>query len=524
MRLDRRWVDEAGSESLRRLRLAQAVVVASAGLFLVAALVSAGEPFGIRSSAGRILLEVAGFCMVAFAAVILSLPGEEDVRPARNAFVAALVTLAVTNAVFTLWPVVAGGRLGVDRGIAYYPWLAGRYLAGAWFVAAGLDRPRASLARVLAAALGLLLLVEVVVATFGPALPVPDRLLGTGDGPSLEPVGHVVLQLFPAALFGLGALLAMRLHGRSGAPAHWWLSIALTLQVFAQFHEARFPSALGPTITAADAHRLAAFLCLLTGAVLQLRTAYRAAARTVRVQQDDLQAREHLVEELRRFAEQEQAFRSIVSHELETPLATIRAYAHLLDGDLPGAPPVHRRAVEGIQGESRRLSELVARLDELRDLELTSFACELRPTPLRALLEDGSAFVAGLPGRHPVSVETVDVRVMADPVRVGQALRNLLANATRYAAPGTPVSVEGRFAGEERVLLRVRDHGPGIPVDERERVRERYVRGRGAADVEGSGLGLYVATRIAEAHGGELDIEDAPGGGTVVSFTLGVAS
>lgn len=508
-----------------RLRSVQAAVVGAASLYLVATVVSSGPPAALDSGGARILLEVAGFCMVAFAAITLSLPAEHDVRPARNAFVAALVTIAVTNAVFTLWPVVTGGRLGIDRGVAYYPWLAGRYLAGAWFIAAGLDRPRAPLARVLAVTLGLLVAVQLALAAVGAALPVPAELdPATGRLVTVHPVVHASLQLVPAALFGLGAVLAARLHARSAAPAHRWLSVALTLQVFAQLHEVRYPSALGPLVTAADGHRLASFLCLLTGAVLQLRTVYRATSRTVRVQQGDLQAREQLVEELRRFAEQEQAFRSIVSHELETPLATIRAYAHLLDGDLPDLPPAQRRAIAAIRAESRRLSELVERLDELRDLELSSFACELRPTPLRPLLEDGAAFVAGLPGRHPVSVAPVDARVMADPVRIGQALRNLLTNATRYAPPGTPVAVEAATRADGRITVRVRDQGPGIPPAERASVRQRYVRGAAASGVEGSGLGLYVATRIAVAHGGELDIDDAPGGGTMVSFTLEVAS
>lgn len=506
----------------RRLLVAQAAVVAVAAGYLGYAVMVAGPAVAMPSAGGRILLEVAGFCMVAFAAVILSLPAEHDVRPARNAFVAALVTIAITNAVFTLWPVVAGGRLGIDRGAAYYPWLAGRYLAGAWFITAGLDRPRASLTRVLAVALVMLTVVEVALTVYGSGLPLPADLEPGPEVGILHPALHRGLQLVPAALFGLGAVLAMRLHARSAAPAHRWLSIALTLQVFAQVHEARFPSALGPLITAADAHRLAAFLCLLTGAFLQLRSVYRATSRTVRVQQGDLHAREELVEELRSFAEQEQAFRSIVSHELETPLATIRAYAHLLEGNAT-ASPSHQRAVDAIQAESRRLSELIGRLDELRDLELSSFGCDLRATPLRSLLEDAAAFVTGLPGRHPVSVDGLDVRVMADPVRVGQALRNLLTNATRYAPDGSPVTVEALLDGQ-RVAVRVCDRGPGIPAAEWARVRRRYVRGSTASGVDGSGLGLYVATRIAEAHGGVLEIGDAPSGGTMVSFTLEVAS
>lgn len=501
----------------------QAWVAAAAAVYAALAIASPAWRVEVASVSLRVLLEVAGFCMVAFAAVILSLPADADVRPARNAFVAGLLTIAVTNAVFTLWPVVGGGRLAIDRGVAYYPWLAGRYVAGAWFIAAGLDRPRAPLRRVLPTALAVLVVVQAGLAAAGAAIPLPLDLRSPGSPVISAAVPHAVLQLVPAALFAVGTVLAVRLHARTGAPAHRWLSLALTLQVFAQVHEVRFPAALGPVVTSADVHRLAAFLCLAAGAVLQLRWAYRSRSRAVRIQQGDLEASEQLVEELRRFAEQEQAFRTLVSHELETPLATLRAYAHVLQGAPEEMPDPQRRAVAGIAAESRRLSELLGRLEELRYLESSRFACHPRPTRLRPLLEDAAAFVAGLPGGHPVSVESMELRVEADAVLVGQALRNLLTNATRYSPTGSAVGIQALPADEpDRVLVRVLDEGSGIPHEERDRVRRRYVRGSNAAGTDGSGLGLYVATRIAEAHGGELRLEPRPGGGTAVGFTLAV--
>jgi signal transduction histidine kinase len=504
----------------------QAAIVLVAGAYAALTIAAPAWQVAVHSPDLRVLLEVAGFCMVAFAAVILSLPAESDVRPARNAFVAALATIAVTNAVFTLWPVAAGERLAVDRGVAYYPWLAGRYVAGAWFVAAGLDRPRAPLRRVLLGALAALVVVQATLAVVGPAISVPFGIDPTSGRPVVVAPGvHAVLQLVPAALFGVGAVLAARLHARTAAPAHRWLSLALTLQVFAQLHEVRFPAALGPLVTSADVHRAAAFLCLVAGAVLQLRWAYRSRSRAVRVQQGDLEASQQLVDELRAFAEQEQAFRTIVSHELETPLATLRAYAHVLQGADDDLPQAQRRAVAGIEAETRRLSELVGRLEELRELESSRFTSRPRPTRLRPLLDDAAAFVAGLPGGHPVTVRSLDVRVHADPVLVGQALRNLLTNATRYSPAETPVELEaGPAEHADRIAVRVIDRGPGIPADERDRVRRRYVRGSTAVGTEGSGLGLYVATRIAEAHGGELRLGPRPGGGTTAEFTLEVLS
>ncbi|MGH3100263.1 MAG: sensor histidine kinase, partial [Thermoleophilia bacterium] len=109
--------------------------------------------------------------------------------------------------------------------------------------------------------------------------------------------------------------------------------------------------------------------------------------------------------------------------------------------------------------------------------------------------------------------------VLADPVRLDQVLTNLLDNARRYAA-GSPVQVVARQDGD-RIELRVVDHGPGIPVPERERVFDQFYRLKGGGKrPEGTGMGLAICRGIVQAHGGDLQVETTRGGGATFVLTL----
>lgn len=499
--------------------------VAAAGAVVTAVVVWVpGARIELDAPGLRVALEVVGFCLVLLAALSLSLPSPLDVRPARDLFVAALVVLVAANAIFAVLPVVSDGRVAVDRGLGFYPWMAGRLVAGALFIAAGLERPRLGLARSVVLGLVALVLVEGLLVATGTRLPVPVVLV---DGDPLQvrvvaPRTHAAIEAVAAGLFALGARYALRLHRRSRAPAHRWLAVGLSLQVYAHLHEILFPAILGPVVTTADAFRLAAFTALAVGAVIQIRDLYRSRTRAVVSQREDLSRQAAIVERLARFARQEQDFRTIVTHELATPIAAIHAYAHVLRRHAADTPPAVRRAVEAIAQEARRLEELAARMDELRDSEAASFDADLRPVRVGPLVADAVRFAEGLLGAHPVTARCDDDRVLADPLRLGQALRNVLSNAARYSPVGSPITIRGRRVGD-RYELAVEDRGPGIPSEERTQVLDRYVRGSTAAGHDGAGIGLYVAARIAEAHGGSLRIDDVPDGGACVVVDLAVA-
>jgi two-component system, OmpR family, sensor histidine kinase KdpD len=107
--------------------------------------------------------------------------------------------------------------------------------------------------------------------------------------------------------------------------------------------------------------------------------------------------------------------------------------------------------------------------------------------------------------------------VPMDVVQVDQAVTNLLENAAKFSPPGSPITVQGA-SWQEHVEVRVSDRGPGIPSEDRERVFEPFVRRNGQQP--GAGLGLSIVRAIVAAHGGEVRIETAPGGGACVIFTL----
>ncbi|MDW4573996.1 HAMP domain-containing sensor histidine kinase [Microbacterium sp. M3] len=212
-------------------------------------------------------------------------------------------------------------------------------------------------------------------------------------------------------------------------------------------------------------------------------------------------------------------FVSDASHELRSPLATIRQHAELAQLH-PEATSVGDLA-EVVHDEGLRMQELVdallllTRLDEQPMLRRESVDLDDVALAEVARLRAGGAVVDGS-GIHAA-------RVQGDPRLLGQLVRNLADNAVRHAREAVAIGVVER---EGRVLLTVDDDGDGIPPGERERVFERFVRldeGR-ARDAGGSGLGLAIVRAIAEAEGGAVWIEDSPLSGARFSVALPAAS
>ena len=225
----------------------------------------------------------------------------------------------------------------------------------------------------------------------------------------------------------------------------------------------------------------------------------------------------HMLERLDDAFSRQRQFVSDASHELRTPLTAIRGQLEVLaHEDQPRAEEVRR--VEGVVlTEMARVERLVddlltlARLDEEMPLRLT-------PIPLTPFLqrfgEDESL--------GPVKIgEVPSGTLKADPDRLTQVLRNLLANARRHAGPSGHVAVSAGAAGA-LLTIRVDDDGPGIEAEEREQVFGRFHRSQAARDrgSGGSGLGLAIARSIVERHGGRIWAEESPLGGARVAFEI----
>ena len=211
-----------------------------------------------------------------------------------------------------------------------------------------------------------------------------------------------------------------------------------------------------------------------------------------------------------------------VSHELRTPIAALRAVLeNVVDGVADPDPDTLRTAL----AQTERLGTLVAELLDLSRIEAGALAVEPEVVELAPLLEQAvaeagvAADVAGRGIRFTVDVRPPDARLAADPARLHQVVVNLLDNAARHGPPGTAVHVSCRCSGEQ-VELEVRDEGPGIAVEDRERVFDRFTRGERAAG-GGTGLGLAIARWIVELHGGRIAVvEPPPSGGCRVRVSL----
>lgn len=220
-------------------------------------------------------------------------------------------------------------------------------------------------------------------------------------------------------------------------------------------------------------------------------------------------------ESLRESDRMKDALLASVSHDLRTPLTTIKALAHgiRVDGD-------ERAAV--IEAETDRLARLVADLLDLSRLQGGALRLDVQLTAADELLESVAQAMAGVPGTERLQL-SLDPR---EPLLVGRfdlvhsvrAVANLVANALMYGGSDTPVEVTARRDGEW-LAISVADRGPGIPESERERIFEPFQRGAGTSpDARGTGLGLSIARRLAEAQQGSLRVAAREGGGS--EFTL----
>jgi two-component system, OmpR family, sensor kinase len=222
----------------------------------------------------------------------------------------------------------------------------------------------------------------------------------------------------------------------------------------------------------------------------------------------------------------EREFVADASHELRTPLTSVLANLELLEAELQGEDrEIAGSALRSTQRMRRLVGDLLflARADAGQSTPAT-----LAPTDLTGVVREVVAETAPLVASHEVSVDAAEsVRVEGSPDDLHRLALNLIQNAVAHTPPGTRVTASVRQENG-RAILEVTDDGPGVPDDVRDRVFDRFVRGhgdgRGAAGLggRGSGLGLAIVQAVAEAHGGSVELREAPGGGALFRVTLPV--
>src|SRR5262245_38649304 len=218
-------------------------------------------------------------------------------------------------------------------------------------------------------------------------------------------------------------------------------------------------------------------------------------------------------EQLRALDRAKTTFLHAISHELRTPLANVLAAARTLErgyGLLTGEEALDLLA--RLTTNARKLDRILSDLLDLERLSPGAVAVRQDPTELAALVRRMVAECEGLRDRQ-VELDTPDTLVLADSPKVERIVENLLDNAVRHTAPGSPVWV--RIQEEpDGVVLVVEDDGPGIPPELREAIFEPFRRGpQPASSTPGSGIGLSLVAQFAALHGGRAWVQERPGGG-----------
>lgn len=231
------------------------------------------------------------------------------------------------------------------------------------------------------------------------------------------------------------------------------------------------------------------------------------------------------VEELRKLSALRADFVSLVSHELRSPMASVIGSARTLQQRWRELSPEQRESFLAlIAHETSRLAELIGDVLDTSRIEAGTFSYSFGDVDLAQLVRDSAA--AAEHGQDEVAVKAV-VRdplpeVRGDRDRLRQVLVNLIDNAVKYSPPGDEVQVEA-VASNGRVVIEVRDRGPGISPEHQGVIFEKFGRVNvGEKAKPGTGLGLFIARSIAEAHGGSLEVRSAPDRGATFRLSLPV--
>jgi len=211
-------------------------------------------------------------------------------------------------------------------------------------------------------------------------------------------------------------------------------------------------------------------------------------------------------------------FMSIASHELKTPLTTLSGYAQLVlrrfskQGELDQQRVVE--ALESIKTQADKLGRLLGHLLDLSRLDEGKLSLERTATNLAALVEEVVQTARGWSTRHAIQlVAPTTLLANVDGLRIEQVLVNLIDNAVKYSPDGGQIDVAVTQRGA-LVEVSVRDHGLGIPRDQRGHIFERFYQAHSERHRSGLGLGLFISRQIVELHGGRIRAEFPRGGGT----------
>lgn len=217
-------------------------------------------------------------------------------------------------------------------------------------------------------------------------------------------------------------------------------------------------------------------------------------------------------------------FISSLSHELRTPLTAITGWSETLIAD-ETLDAETQRGMKVILREARRLTEMVVDLLDFTRIQDGRMTLNVEPTDIRSEFEDTVFMYGSRLSQDGIELEYLDndddiPQITCDPKRLRQVFLNILDNAAKHGGEGKKIQASMHFE-HNAVVVRIRDFGPGIPEDEIPLVKKKFYKGSSKA--RGSGIGLAVCDEIVEMHGGTLTLENASGGGTLVTVMIPAA-
>jgi signal transduction histidine kinase len=212
---------------------------------------------------------------------------------------------------------------------------------------------------------------------------------------------------------------------------------------------------------------------------------------------------------------------SMVSHELRGPISTIKGLAVTTRTYYDQLPDDEKREfLELIEQEADRMLEIVNQTSLAMKLSAGVLPMQMVPADLAAIVREGVG-AAGLGDDRRVDLDLDEVTIEGDRTQLVEVVRQVVQNAGEYSPPGEPIAVSLTREGEDAVIA-IADRGPGIPGDKREHVFTMFPNWRpsGYEEVQGTGLGLFISKALVAEHGGEIIVEDAPLGGTMLHIRL----
>ena len=214
-------------------------------------------------------------------------------------------------------------------------------------------------------------------------------------------------------------------------------------------------------------------------------------------------------------------FISSLSHELRTPLTAINGWSEtILNSD--NVDEDTRRGVKIIHGETQRLTEMVLELLDFTRIQDGRMTLNIAPSDIRGEFEDTVYMYGSRLKQDGIHLNYQDndddiPEISCDAKRLRQVFLNILDNAAKHGGEGKKIDAAITYE-KGYVIISIRDYGPGIPEDEIPLVKKKFYKGSSKA--RGSGIGLAVCDEIVQMHGGRLDLENAEGGGTLVTIRL----